>query len=51
MGTIAEIYPLLRQAWTILFLLLFALLVWRALRPSRRAEFERHGMLPLRDED
>lgn len=51
MDLLADIYPLLRQGWTVLFLLLFVVLVWRALRPSRRAEFERHGMLPLRDGD
>ena len=51
MEALAEIYPLLRQGWTVLFLLLFVMLVWRAMRPSRRAEYERHGMLPLRDGD
>ena len=51
MELLAGVYPLLRQAWTVLFMLLFAALVWRTLRPSRRAEHERHGLLPLQDGD
>jgi cbb3-type cytochrome oxidase subunit 3 len=44
-----SIYPALKSLWTVWLVLVFALLVARALRPSRRVEFEKAATIPLRD--
>lgn len=46
---LVAIYPALKSLWTVWLVLVFALLVFRALRPSRRAALEIAASIPLRD--
>ncbi|MDJ0610081.1 MAG: cbb3-type cytochrome c oxidase subunit 3 [Kiloniellales bacterium] len=45
-----EIYEFLRSAWVLWLMLLFCALVARAFWPSRKAEMEAYGQIPLRAE-
>jgi cbb3-type cytochrome oxidase subunit 3 len=47
---LVAIYPALKSFWTVWLVLLFAFLVFRALKPSRRAEFGQAAAIPLRDD-
>jgi cbb3-type cytochrome oxidase subunit 3 len=46
---LVAIYPALKSLWTVWLVLIFALLIARALRPSRKLEFVRAASIPLRD--
>jgi len=47
---LVEIYPSLKSFWTVWLVLLFAFLVFRALKPSRKSEFGHAAAIPLRDD-
>lgn len=46
---IMDLYALMKSVWTVWFFVLFVgILIW-VFRPSRRAEMNRHAMIPLDD--
>lgn len=48
---LVSIYPTIKSFWTVWLVLVFAFLVFRALKPSRRSEFSRAAAIPLRDSE
>ncbi len=48
MAFFQEIYDFLRSAWVLWLMIIFLVLVARAFWPSRKAEMESHGQIPLR---
>ena len=49
MAFFQEIYDFLRSAWVLWLMIIFLALVARAFWPSRKAEMEAHGRIPLED--
>jgi cbb3-type cytochrome oxidase subunit 3 len=47
---LVAIYPAIKSLWTVWLVLIFAFLIFRALRPSRKAEFDKAAAIPLHDE-
>ena len=45
-----SIYPHLRALWVVWFFLVFVGTVLWVMRPAKRREYERAGLIPLRDE-
>ncbi len=48
---LVSIYPALKSLWTVWLVMIFLLLITRALRPSRKPEFIRASTIPLRDNE
>jgi len=46
---LVSVYPAIKSLWTVWLVLIFALLIARALRPSRKPEFARAAAIPLND--
>lgn len=47
---LVSIYPAIKSLWTVWLVLVFAFLIFRALKPSRKSEFGDAAAIPLRDE-
>jgi len=47
----AAIYDVLRSFWVVWLMALFLGIVAWAFWPSRKARMERHGKIPLKDDD
>lgn len=47
---LVAIYPALKSLWTVWLVLIFAFLIFRALKPSRKVEFGDAATIPFRDE-
>ncbi len=50
MDALIEYLPLLRSLWVVWFFVLFLLMLWLVLRPSKKTYFESQADIPLRDE-
>lgn len=50
MAQLIEHLPLLRSLWVVWFFVLFILMLWLVLRPSKKSYFESQADIPLRDE-
>ena len=50
MAQLIEHLPLLRSLWVVWFFVLFVLMLWLVLRPSKKTYFESQADIPLRDE-
>ncbi|MBM3549536.1 MAG: cbb3-type cytochrome c oxidase subunit 3 [Alphaproteobacteria bacterium] len=48
---LVSLYPAIKSLWTVWLVLIFAILVLRALRPSRKQAFARAAAIPLRDDE
>lgn len=45
-----DIYPVLKQLWVVWFVVLFAGIVFWAMRPSAQKRFDAMAKIPLREE-
>ena len=46
---LVDIYPTIKSFWTVWLMAVFAFLIYRALKPSRKSEFGHAASIPLRD--
>ncbi len=50
METAQAVYEILRPYWVVWLMMLFVGIIWWAFRPRNR-DLERHGSIPLNDDD
>lgn len=50
MDMLVALYPTLKALWVVCFLLVFLAMLWLVMRPSRKRDFERAGLIPLLDD-
>lgn len=50
MDWLIDLYPTLKALWVVWFIVLFLGMLAFVLRPSKKREYERAGLIPLQDE-
>jgi len=51
MQTLIEHLPTLRSLWVVWFFVLFLVMLWFVLRPSKKAYYQSQADIPFRDND